>query len=316
MYLFRRGVLVLLFAVSAHGSVRADDAKPDTAAALQAALKFCLNENLPPFSVRHGRTGFDIALAEAIGQGLERPIAIRWFESEVDGDKSPTLEANALLSDGLCDLVGNFPLTEDTLEPPHVPTSRLPDYDGANPADRRRRVTLGTLIPSQPVRYAALSVVLGPGAKTKSIQNLGDLAGLKIGSDSGTFGDIVLMQFDKGRLVNDIAHVVPGRGQLFDGLERGEFDAALIDLGRFDAYRASHADTKLQASGFHYRIGFNMGFVALSTQAQLIGDLDRVLANLQASGKLEALAQQAGVTYLPPNEPAVTPHIFMKDLAD
>ena len=113
MHLFRRSVLIILFAMGVHSQACAGDAKQDAVVAKPSALKFCLNENLPPFSVRHGRSGFDVALAEAIGQGLERPIAIRWFESGVDNDKSPVLEANALLSDGQCDLVGNFPLTED-----------------------------------------------------------------------------------------------------------------------------------------------------------------------------------------------------------
>jgi ABC-type amino acid transport substrate-binding protein len=279
-------------------------------------LKICLNENLPPFSVRKGRSGFDVALADAIGESLAQPVVIRWFESQLDGDKSPSLEANALLSDGLCDLVGNFPLTEDSLEPPRLETSRLPDYDGAKPADRRRRVTLGKLIPSRPLRFAALGVILGPAARAKSIHGLGDLAGLRIGAESGTFADIVLMRFDNGRLVNDITHVVPGRGQLMEKVDAGEFDAAMVDLGRLDAYRAEHPDTNVTASGFYYRLGFNMGFVALSTQTDLIDRINRALSELRAAGKIEALAKANGVTLIASREPAISPHILFKDLQD
>ena len=307
------GILTVLLAACLYGPARAGEVLEAAAA---PTLKICLNEDLPPFSVRRSHAGFDVALAEAIGQALERPVTIRWFESQLDGDKSPTLEANALLSDGICDLVGNFPLTEDTLEPPRLNTSRLPDYDGSKPADRRRRVSLGTLIPSRPVRFAALSVILGPDAQTKSIRSLGDLAGMRIGAESGTFADIVLMRFGDGRLVNDITHVVPGRGGLMEKLEHGEFDAALLDLGRFDAYRAGHPDTKLSDSGFRYRTGFNMGFVALSTEAALVDRLDQALLQLHQSGKIQAVAEAQGVTFLAPREPPVGPHIMMKDLQD
>lgn len=307
----------LILAASFASCARAGDAPPPAATTpQQPALKICLNEDLPPFSARRSRTGFDVALAEAIGERLAQPVTIRWFESQLDGDKSPSLEANALLSDGLCDVVGNFPLNEDTLEAPRVATSRLPDYDGAKPADRRRRVTLGALIPSRPVRFAAQTIVLGGNARGKPINGLADLAGLRIGAESGTFGDIVLMRFDNERLVDDITHVVPGRGELMQKLENGEFDAALLDLGRFDAYRAAHPDTKLSPSGFYYRTGFNMGFVALATQARLRDRLDQTLTDLAREGKIEALAKAAGVTYLAPHEPPVSPHIMMKDLGN
>ena len=305
----------LVLAASFVSLARAGDAPPP-AAPTQPALKICLNEDLPPFSVRRGRTGFDVALADAIGEKLGEPVTIRWFESQLDGDKSPSLEANALLSDGICDVVGNFPLNEDSLEAQHVATSRQPDYDRAKPADRRRRVTLGALIASRPVRFAAQTIILGANARGKSIKGLADLAGLKIGAESGTFGDIVLMRFDNERLVNDITHVVPGRGELMQKLESGEFDAALLDLGRFDAYRAAHPETKISPTGFYYRIGFNMGFVALTNQAPLRDQLDQALAELSRNGKIETLAISAGVTFLAPHEPAVGPHIMMKDLSD
>jgi ABC-type amino acid transport substrate-binding protein len=304
----------IILAASMPGMAQAADTASSPAAA--PAVRICLNEDLPPFSVRHGRTGFDVALADAIGRKLDRPVTIRWFESQLDGDKSPSLEANALLSDGICDLVGNFPLNEDTLAPPQIGTSRLPDFDGAKPTDRRRRVTLGKLIASEPVRYAALSIVLGPGARNRAIHGLGDLAGLKIGAETGTFGDIVLMQFGDGRLVNDITHVVPGRGGLMQKLEGGEFDAALLDLGRFDAYRQNHPETKLTLSGFNYRTGFNMGFVALSSETALVAEIDRALDKLRSGGEIEALAHASGVTYLAPHEPRIGPHIMMKDLLD
>jgi hypothetical protein len=39
-----------------------------------------------------------------------------------------------------------------------------------------------------------------------------------------------------GRLIEDITHLVPGRDDLLGALDRGDLDATLLDLRRFDAY--------------------------------------------------------------------------------
>ena len=97
-------------------------------------LKVCLDEDLPPLSAHHRGapdSGFDVALAEAIALRLGRPLKIQWFESKLDEDSSPALEANALLSDGRCSLVGSYALTKDSLVVPGIKTAKLPDFEGA-----------------------------------------------------------------------------------------------------------------------------------------------------------------------------------------
>jgi len=90
-----------------------------TAAAARAdddPLKVCLDENLPPLSLhQRGKpdSGFDVALAQAVAGRLGRPLKIQWFESKLDESSSPALEANALLSDGRCALVGSYAFTRD-----------------------------------------------------------------------------------------------------------------------------------------------------------------------------------------------------------
>src|SRR5260370_34487655 len=74
-------------------------------------LKICLEEDLPPLSAHHrGQpdSGFEVALARAVAEKLNRPLKIQWFESKLDEDSSTSLEANALLSDGRCGLVGGY----------------------------------------------------------------------------------------------------------------------------------------------------------------------------------------------------------------
>ena len=293
-------------------------AAPATAArAAEEPLRVCLDENLPPLSVHHrGKpdSGFDVALAEAVAGRLGRPLKIQWIESKLDEDSSPALEANALLSDGRCALVGGYALTQDALVVPGVKTAKLPDFDGATRDDRRRRVPLGVLAPSQPYIYSALTIVLGPKARERRIAGVGDLAGLRLAIESGTLADAILMTFDKGRLIDDITHLVPGRDDLVGAVDRGDFDATLLDLRRFDAYRAAHPDSRLAASGYYYPIGANRGYVGLGGDPDLLLAVNKALTGLQADGTIADLARAAGLTYLPPREPAILGDVWRQIL--
>jgi ABC-type amino acid transport substrate-binding protein len=291
------------------------------AVAAGEVLKVCLDEDLPPLSAhRRGApdSGFDVALAQAIAEQLGRPLKIQWFESKLDEDSSPALEANALLSDGRCSLVGSYALTKDSLVVPGVKTAKLPDFEGATREDRRRRVPLGVLAPSQAYLYSPLTIALGPKAlekvRDRHIAGIGDLAGLRIGIESGTLADAILMTFDNGRLIDDITHLVPGRDDLLGALERGDFDATLLDLRRFDAYRASHPDTRLAASGYYYPIGANRGYVGLASDPDLLVAVNKVLTDLQTAGTIAELGRAAGLTYLPPREPAILGDVWLEVL--
>jgi ABC-type amino acid transport substrate-binding protein len=280
-------------------------------------LKVCLDENLPPLSLhQRGKpdSGFDVTLAQAVADRLGRPLKIQWFESKLDESSSPALEANALLSDGRCALVGSYVFTKDSLVVPGVKTAKLPDFEGATRDDRRRRVPVGVLAPSLPYVYSPLTVVLGEKARGRKISGVGDLGGLRIAIESGTLGDAILMTFEKGRLIDDITHLIPGRDDLLGALNRGDFDATLLDLRRLDAYRAAHPDAKLAASGYYYPIGVNRGYVGLASDPALIVAVNGALSNLQAAGTIANLAQAAGLTYRPPGEPAILGDELLKVL--
>jgi len=280
-------------------------------------LKVCLDENLPPLSLhQRGKpdSGFDVALAQAVADRLGRPFKIQWFESKLDESSSPALEANALLSDGRCALVGSYVFTKDSLVVPRVKTAKLPDFEGATRDDRRRRVPVGVLAPSQPYAYSPLTVVLGEKARGRKVSGVGDLAGLRIAIESGTLGDAILMTFEKGRLIDSITHLVPGRDDLLGALDRGDFDATLLDLRRLDAYLAAHPDTRLAASGYFYPIGANRGYVGLASDPALIVAVNKALSDLQAAGTMAELARAAGLTYLPPVEPAILGDELLKVL--
>jgi len=287
------------------------------AAADDNTLSVCLNEDLPPLSVHHrGKpgSGFDVELAEAVAKELGRPLRIQWFESKLDEDSSPALEANALLSDGRCALLGSYAFTRDSLVVPGLKTAKLPDFDGATIADRRRRIPLGVLTPSQPYVYSTLTVVLGAKARDRHIADIGELSGLRIAVESGTLADAILMNFGKGRLIDNITHLVPGRSDLLGSLERGEFDATLLDARRLDAYRAEHRDTRLAASGYYYPLGANLGYVGLGSDPALLAAVNKALSGLQAKGTIAELARAAGLTYLPPREPVILGDVLQRIL--
>jgi ABC-type amino acid transport substrate-binding protein len=280
-------------------------------------LKICLEEDLPPLSAHHrGQpdSGFEVALARAVAEKLNRPLKIQWFESKLDEDSSPSLEANALLSDGRCGLVGGYALTTDSLVVPGIKTAKLPDFEGATTNDRRRRVALGVLAPSQPTIYSPLTVVLGPKAADRHIAGIGDLARLRLAIESGTLADAILMTFDKGRMIDDITHLVPGRDDLLGALDRGDFDATLLDLRRFDAYRIAHPDTKIVLSGYFYPIGANRGYVGLTSDPDLLAAVNKALSDLQSAGKLAEFGKAADLTYLAPREPIVLGDVWQKVL--
>lgn len=252
-----------------------------------------------------GAQGFDLAVARALAPRIGRTLAVQWYESEADNDANPDRQMNALLSDGRCQLVLGYPLLADALGRPRAERSRLPGYDGAKPEDRRRWVRLNELAASRGYRFDPLAVVLGPGAAGREVHSLADLKPLRLVAEERTLGDAVLMSYGGGMLIGRITHVVPGR-DLFESMERGDGDATLVELHRFDAYRAQRPDTRLSSSGHYHSIGFNIGAVGLASDGPLMAEVDAAIGDMLARDELPALARAVGLTFLPPREPNIS----------
>lgn len=269
-------------------------------------LGVCLDDNVPPLSSKRGKEahGFDLAVARALALRLGRELSIQWFESKVDNDSNPAEQANALLSDGRCQLVAGFPLFASSLGEPRAERSKLPDYEGAKPEDRRRWVRLNKIVASRPYRFDPFVVVLGPNAPAREVRSLGDLKDVRLGAEEGTLADAILMTYGGGELIPRITHVVPGKG-LFERMEQGDYDATLVELHRLDAHRARHPETPLSSSGHYHSVGFNMGFVGLASEAPLIEEVNAAIGDLLAKSELPALAEAAGLTYVAPRQPDV-----------
>ena len=274
------------------------------------ALRVCLQRHDEPLSWREAGMprGFDVALSDAIAHRLGRPLAIQWFLTRDDPDSDPVKEADALLSDGRCELVAGYALASGTVGPPAAPTGKLPPFDGASPDDRRRWIKLHPLISTRPYRFDALVVVLSPAQAGHPVQKLGDLGGLKLGVQTHSLPDLIAMSYAKGELVDDVVHF-PSEDELLTQLEANGIDAGFIDLHQYDQWRRNHPGTRIALTGYTHSIGLNIGFVALATNQPLVVQVNRALSELKQAGTLESLAKANGLTYRAPHAPDVAPDI-------
>ena len=290
---------VVATAISA--TARADHARP---------LGVCVQSEDPPLSSRASGGGFDVALSRLVAERLGQPLAIQWFVTRRDPDADPPVEADALLSDGRCELVAGYALLADALGHPRRETGNLPPFEGRKPEDRRRAVKLGDLAATHSYRRDALTVVLAPGRAERRVQRLADIGDLRVGVEIHSLADLIAMQYEQGRLADQVVHF-PDSAALFAALQSGGLDAALVDLHAFDAWRRAHPDTRITGSGYLHSIGFNLGFVGLGTNAALIARVDAILAALTTDGTIAKLAQASGVTYLAPRPPDIAPAITL-----
>jgi ABC-type amino acid transport substrate-binding protein len=281
----------------------------------KAALTICLQSNNPPLSSRGGDlpSGFDLLLAQSIAQRLGRELHIQWFVSRDDSDSNLVKDANALLSDGRCQLLAEYPLLESTLERPRDPTVKLPPFDGAKPEDRKRWIKTSAVSTTRPYRLDALTIVLQAQRAGQKVRRLADLEGMKIGVPLATLSDAVAMHYENGRLIENVAHFTDSRN-LFQELQAGKLDAAFVDARLFDAWRSHHDAAGLTPSGYIHSLAFNMGFVGLSSDSALIDQVNEILADLQTQNVIGQMATTAGLTYFPPRAPDVGPNVQLTAL--
>jgi len=269
-----------------------------------APLTVCLEEDSPPLSFSFGprKGGFDHGVAEEIARRMGRPLKVQWFESENDEEAVPVWEANALLSDGLCDLIAGYPLLGSTLGKPETDKGALPEHDGMNRAERGRLVPLGVLSATQPYYRASYGVIVGPGAKGRQVDKLADLKGLRLGAEVGTMASTLLFRNSGGILADDIAHVSETK-DLLPRFAAGEFDAVLIELHRFDNFMRRNGDAPLKWTGYVHPFGVNMGLAVLERDAVLRDKVNLILDEMQADGTLDTLAKRWQMTRVPPVAP-------------
>jgi len=270
------------------------------------ALRVCLEEGSPPYSFKFKRRqgGFDLVLAERVAKELGRTLAVQWFEFEIDEDEINSLQANALLADGRCELIGGFPMLKSWLAPPGHERSGLPDLAGARRSHRGRTVQLGLLAATRPYRRTDFGVVAAPGFD-RPVRSLDDLKGVTLIEPWRSVPAFILWRHRHGAFIDQISHVA-GREDLFEKLEATPGAASLIEVHRFDRYRFQHPGTRLRWTGYVHRLGYNFGFAALAGAKRLVAEVDRALERLETAGALVAIAKENGVTYFKPQAPIVS----------
>jgi ABC-type amino acid transport substrate-binding protein len=272
-------------------------------------------DNAPLSSMKKGQVvGLDVSLAQAVALELGRELRVLPFETELEKDSNLSHEVNALLSAGLCDLASGFPLLRADLGKPTRERVKTPDYAGAKRARDRPFETLGTLIASQPYQGSALVLVQRPGTPLAS-RRWSELGGLKVGAVAGTLEGSLVAMVQGGQLVGNMVSLAQGE-DVWQALNTARIDAVLVPTTAWDAYRARHTDTRLQVSSWRRPLGVNMGWVALADRVDLIASMNRVIQRSLASGELQRWAESAGLTWLPPTEPAVVGGLDMAALVN
>lgn len=305
------GALLALLGAGLNGAVAAQNtATPLVTAPSAAPLTVCMAEDNPPLSYRAGKEarGFDVMLAQALAEQLKRPLKLLWFESEYEKETSLTIEVNALLSSGLCSLASGFQLYAPDLGAPKAVSSRTPDYPGAKPKKLRPYVRLGSLVASEPYQASPLTLVQGPSvnAGNTAITQLADLKSARIGVTAGTLAGNALLMYRNGMLRNQVMSVSM-REDTLALLESGKFDFAFVPINKFDAYRLSHPQSKLQSTGYLYPFRFNLGFVALEKDRDMIASVNQLLERAKRDGSMERWAEASHTSYVVPQEPALQP---------
>ncbi len=276
-------------------------------------LTVCMAEDNPPLSYRAGsdNRGLDVRVAGAIAAELKRTLEVVPFESKYERESTLAQEVNALLSSGVCDMASGFALLAGDLGAPARPTARVPDYPGAKRRPQRPWVPLGTLVATRPYHAMAMSLVVRDAARQgATLANPGDA---RIGVVTGTLAGTAVSLYRNGSLRSQIVSLAQNQ-DILEQLEAERFDAALVPLDRFDAWRLAHPASPLRRTAYVHPLRINIGFVALRESADLISAADRVIDRAAASGELQRWSEQTGTTWVAPAEPAIGAAFGLADL--
>lgn len=276
-------------------------------------LTVCMAQDNAPLSyqVAGQARGLDMLIARAIADELKRELKTVLFESEYDAGKPLSHQVNAMLSSGVCDLASGFPLIANDLGAPSRPTARVPDYPGALRPPQRPWVPLGTLVPSRAYHAVAMGLVVRDAVRETA--TLADAGDARIGVTAGTMSGTVVTLYRNGKLRQQLVSVSQNEDAL-DQLSAGRFDATLVSLDRFDAWRLTHPGSPLRRAAYVHPLRINIGYVARSDAQDVLAAANRVITGALANGDLQRWSTAAGSTWIAPTEPEVSGPIGLAQL--
>lgn len=276
-------------------------------------LRVCMAEANAPLSYRSQdqTRGLDLRVAQAVASELGRPLQVVLFESKYEAESTLSHEVNALLSSGVCELASGFPLIAVDLGPPSRPTARVPDYPGAPRPPLRPWVPLGTLVPSRAYHVVAMGLVVRDAAReSATLATLGDA---RVGVTAGTMTGTAVTLYRNGKLRPQLVGVSQNQNVL-EQLEAGSFDATLVSLDRYDAWRLDHPGSALRRAAYVHPLRINIGLVGRSEAAATIAAANRVIERSLANGDLERWSTASGIGWIAPVDPQVGGPIGLPEL--
>ena len=272
------------------------------------ALTICLNKDNAPFSFKsEGKEGgFDLTVAQALARQLNKPLEIKWYEKERRKKGSVSVKASVMVTAGVFQLVGGYPLIQSSLDRgASGVTTTLPPIDGIAPEDRKQSLSGNQLFASQGYHFAGMTPILVTNVTQSQLTSLDELKPYRMGNRPASMGDLIAMAYKQGLLAKNLIHV-DIQFEPLDLLSKSEFDVTILEMHRFDIYRNDHPQTTLRASGLILPVGFNLGFVTTDAHADLLKAVNGALDVMAKNGELEKAARSAGLTYIPALFPAVS----------
>lgn len=278
-------------------------------------LTVCLNKDFPPFSFKKEGVvgGYDYLVAQALAKQLGKTLDVKWYEKERRSRGPVSVKTSVLINAEVCQLVGGYPLIQSSLDRPSGEATTLPPVDGMPPESRKQSLNGSQLIASLPYHFAGLTVVFGKNITLPALQSLDELKPYKIGNRPASLGDLLMMAYKKGLLVNNAIRVDIGVEPL-DALSKSEFDASIVEMHKFDVYRQENQGTELRASGMILPVGLNLGFVTTAEHSELLAAVNTAITALTKNGEIEKAAHAAGLTYIAPLHPAVRSGLGLEKL--
>ena len=108
----------------------------------------------------------------------------------------------------------------------------------------------------------------------------------RIGVTAGTLSGTAVSLYRNGKLRAQSVGVAQNEDALAL-LEVGKFDATMVSLDRFDAWRIAHPSSTLRRTGYVHPLRINIGFVARAESTEVLAAANRVIDKAIASGDLQ-----------------------------
>lgn len=275
----------LLFAAVAI-LVTAAPAHADMAKIRQSgALKVALYKGLPPFSDNAGGqfTGIDVALANALSKQMGLSASLLPFDADDDGmsgDLRNMVWRGHYLGYGPADVML------------HVPVD--PNFVRQNDQ---------VLIFAPYLREAY--VLVYDSERVSKVSSFEDLAGQMTGAEQGTGAASALLSGAHGAL-RDKVKIYPEANGALHALFSGEIAAAMVTRAQYESVLKAqnqsatrYVATELQSPLLPAR-GWAIGMAVKADQRELAQALENALNALRASGELQRIFAQYGVSMAAP----------------